>query len=143
MNIEKTLDGFNEYLVKVETDIDQYSIEDIDGILFNLDSWLIHNHKLVMKDIQKFNQLKLRIDLIKDYNESKKNNRNYLATRKLTIVNFTFLFMGFILSYLGMKNIKQIGPNFMMKSNHGEIYLLLILLIVICISIYIFYRKIL
>jgi Mg2+ and Co2+ transporter CorA len=141
MTVKRQLNKKIEKLEQVEKNIDNYTTDELEDILYKDDSWLIKNDEIVKENTINTDKLKSMINLINEYIDNKNGRKTRKQTRHLTIINTVLLTITFVITYFGISTIKDIGPGKIIKSKNAEIYLIILMIIVGLLTYCLFYLK--
>ena len=141
MNIKQQLNKKIEKLEQAEKNIDNYTTDELEDILYKDDSWLIKNDDIIKENMINTDKLKSMIHLINEYIDNKNGRKTRKQTRHLTIINTVLLTITFVITYIGITTIKDIGPGKIIKSKNAEIYLIILMIIVGLLTYSLFYLK--
>ena len=141
MNIKQQLNKKIEKLEQAEKNIDNYTTDELEDILYKDDSWLIKNDDIIKENMINTDKLKSMINLINEYIDNKNGRKTRKQTRHLTIINTVLLTITFVITYIGITTIKDIGPGKIIKSKNAEIYLIILMIIVGLLTYSLFYLK--
>jgi len=141
MTVKRQLNKKIEKLEQVEKNIDNYTTDELEDILYKDDSWLIKNDEIVKENMINTDKLKSMINLINEYIDNKNGRKTRKQTRHLTIINTVLLTITFVITYFGISTIKDIGPGKIIKSKNAEIYLIILMIIVGLLTYCLFYLK--
>lgn len=131
---------YNSYLNKINTviqNIDTYPYKSIQQTIHEINLFLTKYHDDLKSNKINTDELKRKVDILDKYYDNNYQEDQNIQMRRLTFINFTFLLLGFCLSYFSY-SIKNLGPDFIIKSKHGEYYLILLFIIIILLSYYLF-----
>ena len=141
MTVKRQLNKKIEKLEQVEKNIDNYTTDELEDILYETNSWLIKNDEIVKENTINTDKLKSMINLINEYIDNKNGRKTRKQTRHLTIINTVLLTITFVITYFGISTIKDIGPGKIIKSKNAEIYLIILMIIVGLLTYCLFYLK--
>jgi Mg2+ and Co2+ transporter CorA len=141
MTVKRQLNKKIEKLEQVEKNIDNYTTDELEDILYKDDSWLIKNDEIVKENTINTDKLKSMINLINEYIDNKNGRKTRKQTRHLTIINTVLLTITFVITYFGISTIKDIGPGKIIKSKNAETYLIFLMIIVGLLTYCLFYLK--
>ena len=141
MTVKRQLNEKIEKLEQIEKNLDNYTTDELEDILYETNSWLIKNDEILEENMINTDKLKTMNDLIDEYIDNKNGRETRKQTRHLTIINTVLLTVTFVITYFGNNTIKHIGPGKIIKSKNAEIYLIVLMIIVGLFTYYLFYFK--
>jgi hypothetical protein len=137
IDLQQTYDTYLKQINKSIHNIDTNSYESIQQTIYDINLFLTKYHDDLKSNKINTDELKRKVDMLDSHYDNKYQQDQKKQIDRLTFINFTFLLLGFCLSYVTC-SIKDLGPDFIIKSKHGEIFLILLFIVIILISYYLF-----
>lgn len=137
IDLQQTYDTYLQETDQIIHNIDTYSYKSIQQFIHKVNLFLTKYHDNLKYNQINTDELKRKVDMINNYYDNNYKLNQNKQMRRLTFINFTFLLLGFCLSYFS-ESIKNLGPDFIIKSKHSELFLILMFIVIILISYYLF-----
>lgn len=140
INIKEKLNKLEKELVRVETNIDNETINYIRMFIYKSNKWIVNNREYIKDkdDIKKMNDIKDKLKFLDDYIDNVNDLNTANSTRNLLILNTVLMILSFLIAYFSNSNTPIIGDNFLNKHKHGKFILLIIFIVIIIVTLLLF-----